>query len=166
VLLTDTLPADVAFGGWVQNDGAGESDGVLTWAGAVAADESLTLVYTATHTGGYGENFSNDVAFTYGEENGSASASTTILGAPVLGVAKRVDDATPDEGDSVTYTVVVSNTGTSEATGVTVTDSMSGTLASGVTLAAGETVTYTYSLTTDDGPQTLENIAGVSSAQT
>ncbi|MCB0114458.1 MAG: DUF11 domain-containing protein, partial [Caldilineaceae bacterium] len=98
--------------------------------------------------------------------DGDATATVRDNDAARLAIVKTVDNATPDEGSAITYTVVVRNTGNGDATGVTVTDDMTGTLADGVTLAAGEAVTYTYSLTTVDGPQTLVNTAAVTSAQT
>jgi L-ribulokinase len=36
VVLTDALPAEVTFGGWVQQNGAIHESGVITWTGAVA----------------------------------------------------------------------------------------------------------------------------------
>ncbi|MEZ4639550.1 MAG: putative Ig domain-containing protein, partial [Caldilineaceae bacterium] len=83
-----------------------------------------------------------------------------------LALAKTANTAAVDEGGTVTYTVVVANTGGNPATDVTITDDMAGALASGLTLAVGETVTYTYAMTTDDGPQTTVNTVAVTSALT
>lgn len=49
VRLTDTLPSDVVFGAFVENDGdAEEAGGVITWSGDLAIGETLTMVFTAT----------------------------------------------------------------------------------------------------------------------
>jgi uncharacterized repeat protein (TIGR01451 family) len=57
--------------------------------------------------------------------NDSASQTTTIefvAGESDLAVTKTVDDANPEEGQIVAYTVTVSNGGPDDATGVQVTD--------------------------------------------
>ena len=57
--------------------------------------------------------------------NDSASQTTTIgelVGSADLTVAKIVDDASPAEGDTLTYVVTVTNGGPDDATGVEVTD--------------------------------------------
>ena len=48
IVLTDALPAEVAFGGWVQGSGAVHESGVITWTGDLAGGVSVTLVFTAT----------------------------------------------------------------------------------------------------------------------
>ncbi|MBI1293414.1 PKD domain-containing protein [bacterium] len=144
---------------WTVGDLAPGVGGVITLTGVLSDDLALyssTITNTATITAG------NDITPT----NNSSAASLQIVDAPVLTIEKTANVAVIDEGGAVTYTVVVANVGGSSATSVTVTDDMTGTLADGVTLAAGEVVTYTYSVTTDDGPQTTVNTAAVTSAQT
>jgi uncharacterized repeat protein (TIGR01451 family) len=97
---------------------------------------------------------------------GAYEAPQLIPDEDALIVAKTVNNTTPIEGETITFTVTVSNTAIVRVTDVTVSDSMSGTLGSGLTLLAGETVTYTYGWTADDGPQTVENVAMVESAHT
>jgi uncharacterized repeat protein (TIGR01451 family) len=166
VFLTDTLPAQVSFVDFVQSSGATAGGGLVTWNGDVAAGDVLTIVYTVLHNGGYGETFNNSATFRYGVAQGSAGAETRILGAPVLSIAKTADVAVIDEGGMVNYTVVVRNQGESAATGVSVEDDIAGVLADNVTLAAGAVVTYTYTITTDNGPQTIRNTATATSDQT
>lgn len=48
IVLTDALPAEVAFGGWVQGSGVVHESGVITWTGNLAGGVSVTLVFTAT----------------------------------------------------------------------------------------------------------------------
>jgi uncharacterized repeat protein (TIGR01451 family) len=60
VILTDTLPDGVAFGGWVDApEGAIHHSNAITWTGTVTAGEPVTLVFTATHTGEYGDVIAN-----------------------------------------------------------------------------------------------------------
>ena len=55
VLMTDTLPARVTFaGGLGDNHGAVESDGAISWLGAVDSGAALTWTWQVTFTGGYG----------------------------------------------------------------------------------------------------------------
>ena len=51
VWVTDTLPAQVDFGSWVQNPGASVAGDQITWHGAVGTAEVFVFVFTATHTG-------------------------------------------------------------------------------------------------------------------
>ncbi|MBI1293417.1 PKD domain-containing protein [bacterium] len=115
------------------------------------------------------------------EDSGGSDAGAayvfgnTIAGPPAppnLTVEKTANVAEIDEGGTVNYTIVVANVGQISATNVSVSTSSSSplidsnVLALGETLAAGETVTYTYSSTAVDGPDTLINTARVSSNQT
>jgi uncharacterized repeat protein (TIGR01451 family) len=84
---------------------------------------------------------------------------------PVLTITKAVDNPLPNEGEMVTYTVRVTNLGPVDATGVVVSDTLVGELAGGVTLAIGDTTSYTYQWTAEDGPQTVVNTATVRSDQ-
>ncbi len=98
-----------------------------------------------------------------------AAETTLIIDAPELRVEKFV---TPDDdlryGDSVTYTFFVSNTGTLDATGVRITDTLpagiSGVdLDTTVDLAVGERISFTIPATiTNRTAFTLTNTAWVS----
>jgi uncharacterized repeat protein (TIGR01451 family) len=49
VVLTDALPIEVDFGGWVlQPAGAVQAGDTVTWTGSVAAGAEITLIFTAT----------------------------------------------------------------------------------------------------------------------
>lgn len=48
IVLTDALPKEVSFGGWIEQGDATESDGTIRWAGDLKADASVTIVFTAT----------------------------------------------------------------------------------------------------------------------
>jgi len=74
-----------------------------------------------------------------------------------LQVTKNVDDPNPDEGQTITYTVQVSNAGPQDATGVEVTDA----LPSGVTFVSASATHGTYSSGT--GIWTVGNLPNGSS---
>lgn len=48
IVLTDALPEEVSFGGWIEQGDATESDGTIRWAGDLQADASVTIAFTAT----------------------------------------------------------------------------------------------------------------------
>jgi uncharacterized repeat protein (TIGR01451 family) len=73
----------------------------------------------------------------------SCGITNTELGVPVLTQDKTVNAATAHEGDALTYTMTVGNTGTAGATGVTATE----TLPAGVTFASATASTGTFDST-------------------
>ena len=73
----------------------------------------------------------------------SCGITNTELGVPVLTQDKTVDAATAHEGDTLTYTMTVGNTGTADATGVTATE----TLPAGVTFVSATASTGTFDST-------------------
>jgi uncharacterized repeat protein (TIGR01451 family) len=80
VVLTDVLPAEVTFGGWVQQSGAVYENGVITWTGTVAGDGQVTLVFTATlgtDSGLYNRTVVNTARFV-SDNAGSGSAQATF----------------------------------------------------------------------------------------
>jgi uncharacterized repeat protein (TIGR01451 family) len=96
--------------------------------GAVAGVAQAVLSITATvDPGTAGTAITNSAAITASDQtdvdgsNDADSAAVTVQ-AIDLGVTKIVDDASPNEGDSITYTVTVTNNGPDGATGVEITD--------------------------------------------
>ena len=73
----------------------------------------------------------------------SCGITNTELGVPVLTQDKTVNAATAYEGDTLTYTMTVGNTGTAVADGVTATE----TLPAGVTFASATASTGTFDST-------------------
>ncbi|MEM7395302.1 MAG: Ig-like domain-containing protein, partial [Verrucomicrobiota bacterium] len=84
--------------------------------------------FTYTHVGGV---ISNDL-FTYELTDDSLVSTARVdiyVTDPIpvsvdIGVAKTVDDNTPDEGQTIAYTLIASNAGSAEATGVFIADSL------------------------------------------
>jgi len=127
VTLTDTLPVEVTFGGWIENPGAVEDGGTITWNGDLPADTSLLFVFTATldlDSSLYGETITNTVVFTSSNgDSGSAGANFTVVTEPDVSIAKSIE--APEFvplGGVVTYTVSLVNNGTAIAEGVVLTD--------------------------------------------
>jgi hypothetical protein len=48
--VTDALPAQVLFGGWLATPGATQTAGQITWRGTITPATALTYIFTATHT--------------------------------------------------------------------------------------------------------------------
>lgn len=91
---------------------------------------------------------------------------------PALSVTKTADKKTASVGETITYTVTVTNTGDVALTGVTVKDTMAGKVTfvgedsfESFDLDVGETKTikYTYVVTTDDAGKTITNDVSVTS---
>ncbi len=80
VLITDVLPAEVTFGGFVQQSGAAYASGAVTWSGQVNAGVSTTIIFTATvgnQRAFYGRTVTNTAQFTSGN-GGSDSAEAAF----------------------------------------------------------------------------------------
>ncbi len=162
---------DAAYNGDASN-GAVVNGDTLTWSGPLAVGESTTITYSVT-VGAVGEGddeLANVVTPTGpgGECLPDECTTTNIVGA--LEAAKTVDVQDAEPGDTVTYTLTLRNIGAADYTEdepATLTDDLSDVLddatynddaSSGATysapvlswegpLAAGDSVTITYSLT-------------------
>ena len=79
--LTDTLPAGVTFGQWLQQPGSGlvRTGSAITWTGTLAANTALPLSFTATHTGNSFDVITNTAFFSGTLQNGSAAATFNVL---------------------------------------------------------------------------------------
>ena len=93
VWMTDTLPAQVAFGGWVQNAGASRAGATLSWRGAVGTSSAFVFVFTATHTGDfYNETILNTAQVSGTAQASAASAAFSIACTPADTVQNTFDD--------------------------------------------------------------------------
>ena len=84
--------------------------------------------------------FTGPITLTSGEDNSTVDAGFLFTAAGVidLGVVKSVSDLIPNEGDSIVYTMVVSNNGPDNATSVVFTDAVP----SGITFTNTSSVNY------------------------
>jgi len=198
VVVTDTIPAGLTFVRFVPTSlpcvytapalictfselGAGDVRTIGIEATVDAGTSGSTLVNTAVVT--TTENETDNT-------NNSDSASVTVDGAD-LSIIKTVDNATPSEGDSIIYTLTVTNNGPATATGIEVTDDLSGlpvtyvsddsaststtydpatgiwTL-TGVSLSAGDSLSLNITVTVDAGastqPQPIVNNAAITAS--
>jgi uncharacterized repeat protein (TIGR01451 family) len=150
VEVTDVLPAEVTH----QSDAATQGDydpGSGIWAvGSVpnGATHTLTIEVTVDSTvvnPGHSESIANTASVTASdaEDGNAANDSDTaglVLQAADLEIAKSVDVPEPNEGESVTYSVVLTNHGPDAATAVTVLD----LLPDGVTFTSGNATQGSY----------------------
>jgi uncharacterized repeat protein (TIGR01451 family) len=130
VTVTDTLPSAATFGAATSTQGScTHAAGVVTCQlGTVPSGATATITITVTPTTpGTISNVATVSASTPDPTpgNDSDTEETTIGdvgGSADLGVTKAVDEASPREGDRITYAISVSNDGPDDATGVEVTD--------------------------------------------
>ncbi|MBW6512362.1 MAG: DUF11 domain-containing protein [Desulfuromonadaceae bacterium] len=94
---------------------------------ALAVDAVATLVLTSAITAPVGSTRTNQATITVADQadpNGGNNSATQLLyvGASDISVAKNVDNPTPNVGDSVTFTVTLTNNGSNNVTGLSLTD--------------------------------------------
>jgi uncharacterized repeat protein (TIGR01451 family) len=149
VIVTDTLPPGLNYG---SNDcGATFATPALTWTiGALADLAFATCHLTVTVDADAPDTLVNSATVTGNETDpdpGDNEASATLTIPVDLEIVKTADDAAPAPGDTVVFTLTVTNQGPAVATGVVVTD----TLPAGLTYGsndcgaafAGSTLTWT-----------------------
>ena len=66
----------------------------------------------------------NTAEYGHGSGSGSDDATFTVQPGADLGVSKQADPATGVPGETITYTLVVSNAGPSDISGATLTDNL------------------------------------------
>jgi uncharacterized repeat protein (TIGR01451 family) len=90
------------------------------------ASATLTIIATvdAGRNGSTIENTARILAVTETDIDitNNIDKATIYVGSTDLGISKSVSDPAPDEGDTVTYTLTVTNNGLNNATGIEVTD--------------------------------------------
>jgi uncharacterized repeat protein (TIGR01451 family) len=191
VILTDDVPAGLSFvSGTIEGQSATLSGSTVTFPEitlddeetvsatlvfTVGVDESGTLTNTASVTADDGETDTT---------NNTATAEITASPVSDLTVTKSVDQSAAQVGDTLTYTVTVSNSGPSTAVDATAVDTLpagvtfvSGTGPSGGALtapggvitvdggdvAASGSFTFTYDVTIDtDAASSISNSVNVS----
>ncbi|MBE9536834.1 MAG: DUF11 domain-containing protein [Proteobacteria bacterium] len=188
VEVRDVLPDGLTFSGYSSTQGSYSSD---SWsAGDIGFGQSESISISATVDTGtdgntitntariyssdqYDDNFSNDVA-----------EAAIVVGATDLSLSKTVDNSSPNEGDSIIYTLIISNGDLNNATSVEVTDilpsgvsftgysSTFGTYSSGTGLwsvgslavSSSETLTIMADVDTGSAGSSITNTASVTSA--
>lgn len=153
VVVTDNLPPGVTFVSATADEGAYDP-GADQWTGLeLAQGETRTLAIAVTVNAGTGGQTLTNTAVVGGAEtdpnlaNNQSTASVTVNQRLAdLSVSKTVDDTTPNEGQTITYTITASNAATSSAaSNVAVQDS----LPAGVTFVFATASEGTYDPNTD-----------------
>jgi len=181
VTINDSIPSGVTV---VSASATSGSFVGSTWTvGTVAAGATETLLITVTvDAGTAGSTITNTASVGSVIEtdvNPANDSSSSTLGVPAvdLSLGKVVDNTTPNEGDTVTFTVTATNLGPDDATGVVVSDSLppgltaTSVIASTGSYAAGswsvgplasgatETLTITAAIDTGTAGTTITNTA-------
>jgi len=153
---SDTYPAGVqndspltttnTCGGGLTATAGGNS--IVLSGGSIPVDGTCTVTVVVTGTtAGTKDNTSGNVTSTNGGTGNTASDTLTVSEATFAdpAVTKTLDPASAQVGDTVTFTLVVTNEGTADATGVGVTDTIPSFLdiASVSVSPVGPTVTTT-----------------------
>ena len=137
--IKDTLPTGVIYGGLTGSSGVTSANsssiptsgatGAISWLGKpttsykISAGNSLSVVYTATIPATNGS-YTNSVLARTGQSETTTASSNVIVGtAADLSISKTLDTSGPYiSGQTVTYTITVSNAGPGIATNIVVTD--------------------------------------------
>ena len=156
ISIDDALPAGLTIGTVTPSQGSWAEP---TWTvGTIDSGSSATLTIEATvDAGTSGSTITNTVSgVTLDQTDSNATAddpseSITVGNSTDLVIGKTVDDATPDEGDTVTFTVTVANSGPARATNVSIDDALPAGLTIGtVTPSQGSYTAPTWTIGTID----------------
>ncbi|WP_457618188.1 T9SS type B sorting domain-containing protein, partial [Lutibacter sp.] len=184
LVVTDALPVGLSY--------ATVSPSVGTWSspnwtlGTLLSGDSETIIIEAlVGEGTGGQTLTNTVTTTQDQTDSNLTlddpSETIVVTSSDLITSKVVSDTTPNEGDTITYTLTVTNNGPSGATGVSLTDNLpvgvtyvSHSTVDGIfnngsgvwtigDLANGATATLTIDATVDDGTvgQTITNTTSI-----
>ena len=132
LIMTDILPAEVDFGGWIVQNGAEVVGDVVSWTGPLDPYSGITMIFTVTvgtDPAFYGQTVTNTVLFSSLNGGiGSDDALFVIEEEPLEPNLTIVKDVSPAGdvilGGVVTYTITLANSGEGEATGVVMTDAL------------------------------------------
>ncbi|MHC4808734.1 MAG: hypothetical protein ACYTBX_21065, partial [Planctomycetota bacterium] len=132
--LTDIVPAGVTYvaasitGGNSSDDSDPAGAGLSWTVNSINSGANTTLTFQATVDAGTSGNIiTNTATKTQDQIDTDLTADDpgediTVNNDTDLVIAKTVDDATPDEGQTVTYTITLTNNGPAQATNISVTD--------------------------------------------
>ena len=132
VTLEDVLPAGMTIGALVGTSPGviDEETNTLSWSGTVPRLDDVVIEFTADVDDDLdllGTNIVNTATYTWDKDSGSDAASFAIIepSPASLAISKEVDAGGPVElGEEVTYTITLSNSGQSDAEGVTLEDTL------------------------------------------
>jgi uncharacterized repeat protein (TIGR01451 family) len=164
VSVYDALPQGVTYVSSNADQGSYDASTGNWTVGNVDNGASTKLTITATVDSGTGAlSIDNNAQIIYADQpdsnlsNNVATASITVNGAD-LEITNSLDNITPNENDTVTYTTTLDNNGPLDATGVIITD----VLPAGVTYVSSTADEGSYDAST--GIWTVGNIANGANA--
>ncbi|TEU17321.1 MAG: DUF11 domain-containing protein [Anaerolineales bacterium] len=204
VTVTDDLPNQVACTGVSGDSAPAGCDDPLEWSiPSLAVDDIASLYITVTiNPDSEGQTITNTGSVTSSNvpdppddpdpvcpdgsppDPVSGECSAVPVQSADLAVNKGVDDAAPDEGDTIVYTISVTNNGPNDTTGVVISDALPGGVTyvtssatqgsyndgTGLwtvgTLHDSDVVILTITATVDEGTagQTITNVAEISAS--
>jgi len=142
VAVTDLLPPGLSFGSDSATQGSYDSGTGVWTVGTLVSGTRATLTITATVTSAgvkintaevtASDLFDPDSAVNNHDPTEDDQASVAVTPLPEfadLGLTKTVDNATPNVGDTITFTITLSNAGPANATNVIVSDPLPAGLA-------------------------------------
>jgi uncharacterized repeat protein (TIGR01451 family) len=159
IIVEDPLPAGVTYVSDLASQGGYDSGTGIWTVGDLANGAGATLSVSVTvDTGTTGATITNTAMVTAVEPTDldvtdNSDSIDIVIGGSDLEVTKTVDTATPNEGESVVFTVTVTNIGGNDATNIAVTD----LLPAGVTYVSDTPVQGSYDNLT--GVWTVGNLA-------
>ncbi len=173
VVISDTLPATGTF--VLASNGGTEASGVVTWPTIVSLAANDSVEYTVAlqvPASGTLVNVATAVSTTADTVPGNeVSAVTTVIGGPSVQADVRVTKSGPTSaslGDTLTYTIVVTNGGPSAAMSVVTTDQLPAGVtfagASGGGTAVGNTVTWPAIASLANGASASYTVRAVATA--
>jgi len=131
VSLIDNLPIGVTYDSHATSNGTFNSGSGEWTIGNIADQATVTLNITATvDVGTSGQTIVNYTATATGDQadpttdGDDLSAMITVINSSDILLTKQVDNTTPNAGDTITYTITVTNNGTAIVTGLEVTDAL------------------------------------------
>ena len=150
----------VQLSDWLGLLPASEQSGLAGQPITLAAGASLSVHVTAATTAANCAVYDNTASVGSSNDGSpSASASETVQ-CPSIAIVKSPDDKVVRDGDTVTFTIKVTNTGDVDLSNVTVTDPLTGSCAKTIgDLAKGASTSYTC--TTDALHASFTNVATV-----
>lgn len=127
IIVKDTVPTGLSCDSATVSTGTFATNKCEWSLPTLAINGSATMVLTSTVSAASGTTLTNRAAITVADQadpiGGNNSASQMIyVGASDIAVAKNVDNPTPNVGDSVTFTVTLTNNGSNNVTGLFLTD--------------------------------------------
>jgi uncharacterized repeat protein (TIGR01451 family) len=123
VTITDEIPAGTTYVAGSAGDGT-LADGTLTWARSVASEGSGSVSFSVTVNDGLTDPFTIDNVAVLHEGETSTPTNETHHPVAHVTIVKAVDQAEAEYGDTLTYTLHVTNPSAANLTDVVVTDAV------------------------------------------